>query len=130
MALVSDTRRRLAQTGEMLLDVMGANDAADAVPFGSDTHSFRAPHGVAAVPCGGPDMLRNDPTYDAASLGVPINQRISSARCSRSRSWCSTASSGSACRCPTTNRDAYVRCGSPAATFLGIDPGAPPQPED
>ena len=74
MALVSDTRRRLAQTGEMLLDVMGANDAADAAPFGSDTHSFHAPHGVRLFHAAVRYMLRHDPTFDAAGLGEPINQ--------------------------------------------------------
>jgi hypothetical protein len=74
MALVSDTRRRLAQTGEMLLDVMGANDAAGGLPFGPGAPSYRAPHGVRLFHAAVRRMLRGDPAYDRATLGEPVNQ--------------------------------------------------------
>ncbi|MGH8977248.1 MAG: oxygenase MpaB family protein [Acidimicrobiia bacterium] len=74
MALVSDTRRRLAQTGEMLLDVMGANDASGSHPFAPGTSSFRAPHGVRLFHAAVRRMLRGDPSYDRSTLGEPVNQ--------------------------------------------------------
>ena len=72
--LVSNTRRRLAQTGEMLLDVMGVNDEGDAEPFAPGTCAYAAPHGVRLFHAAVRHMLRTDPDYDAAALGEPINQ--------------------------------------------------------
>jgi hypothetical protein len=72
--LVSNTRRRLAQTGQMLLDVMGANDPRDAQPFAPDTAAYRAPHGVRLFHAAVRHLLRTDPQYDEAALGVPVNQ--------------------------------------------------------
>ena len=52
--LVSNTRRRLAQTGEMLLDVMGANDERDAPPFGRRHLCVQSGTRRTAVPRRGP----------------------------------------------------------------------------
>ena len=43
-------------------------------PFGPDTYAYRAPHGVRLFHAAVRHMLRNDPTYDRAALGEPINQ--------------------------------------------------------
>jgi hypothetical protein len=122
MALVSDTRRRLAQTGEMLLDVMGANDAAGAAPFGPDTHSFRAPHGVRLFHAAVRYMLRHDPTFDAAVLGEPINQEDQLGTLLAFTVVVLDSLERFGISVSDDDRDAYVQLWFTAGTFLGIDP--------
>jgi hypothetical protein len=74
-ALVSDPRRRLAETGQMLLDAMASDDSSKP-PLDPDTRAFAAAHGVRLFHGAVRHMLRTDPTvnWHETRLGVPINQ--------------------------------------------------------
>jgi hypothetical protein len=73
--LVSDARRRLGETGQMLLDAMASDDSSKP-PLDPDTRAFQAAHGVRLFHGAVRHMLRTDPNVDwhEETLGVPINQ--------------------------------------------------------
>jgi hypothetical protein len=75
--LVSRPHRRLAETGQMLLDVMAAEpDDQDRPPLAPDTHGYRAARGVRLFHAAVRRSLTKDPEvgWDECRLGVPINQ--------------------------------------------------------
>ena len=75
MELVSNTRRRLAQTGEMLLDVMGANDDRRRAPVRARNPRVRRTARRAAVPRrGAAHAAAATPSTSARNSGEPINQ--------------------------------------------------------
>jgi hypothetical protein len=122
MAMVSDTRRRLAQTGEMLLDVMGANDAADALPFGPGTAAYRAPRGVRLFHAAVRSMLRNDPNYDRCTIGEPINQEDLLGTLATFTVVVVDALQRFGVPVSDADRDAYVRLWLTTGYLLGIEP--------
>ena len=70
-----DTRRRLAQTGEMLLDVMGANDERDGATVRCRAPCVPSAARRTAVPRRGPAHAASRPDVTTvAVLGEPINQ--------------------------------------------------------
>jgi hypothetical protein len=122
MALVSDTRRRLAQTGEMLLDVMGANDPPGTTPFAEATYSFRAPHGVRLFHAAVRHMLHNDePPFDTTA-GEPINQEDLLGTLLAFTVVVIESLERFGVPVSDRDRDAYVQLWLTAGTFLGIDP--------
>jgi ER-bound oxygenase mpaB/B'/Rubber oxygenase, catalytic domain len=74
-ALVSDARRRLAETGEMLLDAMASDDSSKP-PLGADTRAYQAARGVRLFHGAVRHMIRTDPVvnWHEQRVGVPINQ--------------------------------------------------------
>lgn len=68
------TTRRLAETGQMLLDLMAIDD--DKVPLSAGTRGFHAARGVRLFHSAVRFMILNDPDarWDRGELGVPINQ--------------------------------------------------------
>jgi hypothetical protein len=120
--LVSNTRRRLAQTGEMLLDVMGANDAADADPFAFDAPSYRAPHGVRLFHAAVRHMLREDSEYDVARRGEPINQEDLLGTLLSFTVVVVDALERYGVPLDPDDRDAYLRLWLTAGYLLGIEP--------
>jgi hypothetical protein len=74
-ALVSDARRRLAETGEMLLDAMASDDSSKP-PLAPDTRAYNAARGVRLFHGAIRHMIRSDPVvnWHEQRLGVPINQ--------------------------------------------------------
>ena len=73
--LVSNAERRIAETGQMLLDVMAANDES-LPPLSPDTYAYKAARGVRLFHAAVRYWVLNDPerTWDVEQLGVPINQ--------------------------------------------------------
>jgi hypothetical protein len=73
--LVSNAERRIAETGQMLLDVMASNDAS-MPPLSPDTFAFKAARGVRLFHAAVRYWILNDPEekWDVDRLGVPINQ--------------------------------------------------------
>jgi len=120
--LVSHTRRRLAQTGQMLLDVMGANDDHDATPFAPGTPSYRAPHGVRLFHAAVRRMLRADRNYDPAKLGEPINQEDLLGTLISFTVVVIDSLERFGIRVEARQRDAYVRLWLTAGFLLGIEP--------
>jgi ER-bound oxygenase mpaB/B'/Rubber oxygenase, catalytic domain len=74
-ALVSDTRRRLAETGQMLLDAMAFDDSWKP-PLDRDTRAYQAARGVRLFHGAVRHMILIDPAvnWHKQRLGVPINQ--------------------------------------------------------
>ena len=74
-ALVSDTRRRLAETGQMLLDAMASDDSAKP-PLDPNTRAYKAARGVRLFHGAVRHMIRTDAVvnWHEKRLGVPINQ--------------------------------------------------------
>ena len=130
MALVSDTRRRLAQTGEMLLDVMGANDGAGSRSVRAATRPRSARRTVCG--CSTPRsgyMLRNDPSYDRDALGEPINQEDQlGTLLAFTVVVIDALERFGVPTCPMPIATRTCSCGSPPATFLGHRSGAPAEP--
>jgi ER-bound oxygenase mpaB/B'/Rubber oxygenase, catalytic domain len=120
--LVSHTRRRVAQTGEMLLDVMGANDPPGTPPFAADAPSYRAPHGVRLFHAAVRHMLRNDPGYDREALGEPINQEDLLGTLVAFTVVVIEALERFGVPLAAEQRDAYVRLWLTAGVLLGITP--------
>jgi hypothetical protein len=120
--LVSNTRRRLAQTGEMLLDVMGANDDEGATPFAFDTASYRAPRGVRLFHAAVRHMLRADAGYDVARLGEPINQEDLLGTLLSFTVVVLDALERYGVPLDADDRDAYLRLWLTAGFLLGIEP--------
>jgi hypothetical protein len=120
--LVSHTRRRIAQTGEMLLDVMGANDPPGSVPFAPDTASFRAPHGVRLFHAAVRHMLAHDPAYDREQLGEPINQEDLLGTLLTFSVVVLDALQRFGVPLDERDRDGYTRLWLTAGYLLGIDP--------
>jgi hypothetical protein len=120
--LVSNTRRRLAQTGEMLLDVMGANDDDGSAPFAFDAPSYRAPHGVRLFHAAVRHMLRADAHYDVGQFGEPINQEdlLGTLLCFTVVVVDALERFGVAL--DPDDRDAYLRLWLTAGFLLGIEP--------
>ena len=73
--LVSNAERRIAETGQMLLDVMAANDQS-LPPLSPDTVAYKAARGVRLFHAAVRHWILSDPEkeWDADRLGVPINQ--------------------------------------------------------
>jgi hypothetical protein len=73
--LVSNPERRIAETGQMLLDVMAAKDAS-LPPLSGDTFAYKAARGVRLFHAAVRYWILNDPAtkWDVERLGVPINQ--------------------------------------------------------
>lgn len=73
--LVSHAERRIAETGQMLLDVMAAKDES-LPPLSPDTFAYRAARGVRLFHAAVRYWILTDPEkkWDAEHLGVPINQ--------------------------------------------------------
>jgi hypothetical protein len=73
-ALVSDTSRRVAETGRMLLDIMGPADMED--PLAPRTTGYEAILGVRLFHAAIRYMILADASldWDVDRLGVPINQ--------------------------------------------------------
>lgn len=73
-ALVSTPRRRIAETGQMLLDVMTAEDSIE--PLSPGTRAHAAARGVRFFHAAVRHMILNDPDvhWKTDELGVPINQ--------------------------------------------------------
>jgi hypothetical protein len=69
--LVSDARRRLAETGQMLLDAMASDDAA-LPPLGRDTWAYKSARAVRLFHGAVRHMMRTSSNNDLAE--VPINQ--------------------------------------------------------
>src|SRR5262249_58300858 len=67
--------RRIAETGQMLLDVMAANDQS-LPPLSPDTVAYKAARGVRLFHAAVRHWILSDPEkeWDADRLGVPINQ--------------------------------------------------------
>jgi ER-bound oxygenase mpaB/B'/Rubber oxygenase, catalytic domain len=74
-ALVSDARRRLAETGQMLLDAMALDDSSES-PLSPNTQAYKAARGVRLFHGAIRHMVRTDPVvnWHEQRLGVPINQ--------------------------------------------------------
>ena len=72
--LVSTTRRRIAETGQMLLDIMTAEDSIE--PLSQGTRAYEAARGVRFFHAAVRHMILNDPEvqWNTNGLGVPINQ--------------------------------------------------------
>lgn len=72
--LVSTTRRRIAETGQMLLDIMTAEDSIE--PLSQGTRAYGAARGVRFFHAAVRHMILNDPEvhWNTNELGVPINQ--------------------------------------------------------
>jgi hypothetical protein len=120
--LVSNTRRRLAHTGEMLLDVMGANDDRAALPFAPETHAYQAPHGVRLFHAAVRHMLRNDAEYQRTQPGEPINQEDLLGTLTVFTVVVVEALERFGVHLDAAQRDAYVRVWLTAGYLLGIDP--------
>lgn len=73
--LVSNAERRIAETGQMLLDVMAAQDES-LPPLSPDTFAYKAARGVRLFHAAVRYWMLNDPEkkWDVKLLGVPINQ--------------------------------------------------------
>ena len=73
--LVSHAERRIAETGQMLLDVMASRDEA-LPPLSPDTFAYKAARGVRLFHAAVRHWILNDPEkkWDVEHLGVPINQ--------------------------------------------------------
>jgi hypothetical protein len=105
----------------MLLDVMGANDAGND-PFAFDAPSYRAPHGVRLFHAAVRHMLREDPEYDVASLGEPINQEDLLGTLLSFTVVVVDALERYGVPLDPDDRDAYVRLWLTAGHLLGIEP--------
>jgi hypothetical protein len=101
---------------------MGANDEVDDAPFGPATHSYRAPHGVRLFHAAVRAMLRNDPTYDRAALGEPINQEDQLGTLLAFTVVVIDALERFGVDVSDADRDAYVQLWFTAGAYLGIDP--------
>jgi hypothetical protein len=69
-------RRRLAETGQMLLDTMASDDSAK-LPLDRETHAYQAARGVRLFHAAVRLMILDRPppdSWDKTELGVPINQ--------------------------------------------------------
>jgi hypothetical protein len=122
--LVSNTRRRLAHTGEMLLDVMGFNDDRAALPFAPETHAYGAPHGVRLFHAAVRHMLRNDDEYDVTQRGEPINQEDLLGTLTVFTVVVVEALERFGVKLDASQRDAYLRVWLTAGFLLGIEPTA------
>jgi len=73
--LVSNAERRIAETGQMLLDVMASKDES-LPPLSPDTFAYKAARGVRLFHAAVRHWILNDPEqkWDVQRLGVPINQ--------------------------------------------------------
>ena len=73
--LVSNAERRIAETGQMLLDVMASIDQS-LPPLSPDTFAYKAARGVRLFHAAVRHWILNDPKkkWDMQRLGVPINQ--------------------------------------------------------
>jgi mpaB/rubber oxygenase-like protein len=73
--LVSNPRRRLGETGQMLLDAMASDDSSKP-PLDRDTWAYNAALGVRLFHGAVRHTILNDPAVDwqQGDLGVPINQ--------------------------------------------------------
>ena len=120
--LVSNTRRRLAHTGEMLLDVMGANDDRAALPFAPGTHAYDAPHGVRLFHAAVRHLLRNDAEYQRVQPGEPINQEDLLGTLTVFTVVVVEALQRFGVHLDAAQRDAYVRVWLTAGYLLGIEP--------
>jgi ER-bound oxygenase mpaB/B'/Rubber oxygenase, catalytic domain len=120
--LLRHTGRRIAQTGEMLLDVMGANDAPGTVPFTFDAPSYRAPRGVRLFHAAVRHMLRNERDYDRQKLGEPINQEDLLGTLIAFTVVVIQALERFGVQMSEEQRDGYVRLWLTVGYLLGIDP--------
>jgi hypothetical protein len=120
--LVSHTRRRIALTGEMLLDVMGANDKRGAAPFTFDAPSYRAPRGVRLFHAAVRHMLLNHRGYDRTRFGEPINQEDLLGTLVAFTVVVIEALQRFGVTMTDEQRDGYVRLWLTAGHLLGIDP--------
>ena len=72
--LLSHVERRIGETGQMLLDIMGIEDG-DARPFAASTAAFRAARGVRFFHAAVRHQLGTaDPKWDESRFGKPVNQ--------------------------------------------------------
>jgi hypothetical protein len=120
--LVSQVRRRIAETGAMLLDVMGANDAPGTVPFTFNARSYSAPRNVRLFHAAVRHMLRNEPRYDRTRFGEPINQEDLLGTLIAFTVVVIEALERFGVPMSEEQRDAYVRLWLTAGHLLGIDP--------
>ena len=74
-ALVSDTHRRLAETGQMLLDAMASDDSSKP-PLDPDTHAYQTARGIRLFHGAVRHLILTDGAvnWDTKVLGKPINQ--------------------------------------------------------
>jgi hypothetical protein len=72
-ALVSDARRRLGETGQMLLDAMASDDSSKP-PLDRWSRAFQAAYNVRLFHGAVRHMITATGKWDKESLGVPINQ--------------------------------------------------------
>jgi ER-bound oxygenase mpaB/B'/Rubber oxygenase, catalytic domain len=74
-ALVSDPRRRLAETGQMLLDAMASDDSSKP-PLDPDTRAYQAARGIRLFHGAVRHLILTDPgvNWHTKTQGIPINQ--------------------------------------------------------
>jgi hypothetical protein len=74
VTLVANVERRIAETGQMLLDVMGSDDGGRA-PFSPDTHACQAALGVRLFHASvRHQLLHDEEPWNRSKFGEPINQ--------------------------------------------------------
>jgi ER-bound oxygenase mpaB/B'/Rubber oxygenase, catalytic domain len=121
-ALVSDARRRLAETGQMLLDTMASDDASKP-PLGRDTRAYQAARGVRLFHGAVRRMIRTDPVvnWDEETLGAPISQEDLVGTLAAFTVAVIAALDEMGVTCTVQDRDAYLHLWLVTGHLLGID---------
>jgi hypothetical protein len=119
--LTSNTKRRIAETGQMLLDITAP--AGPHKPFDSKTIAYRATRGVRVFHAAIRRMLLNDPdvNWDVEKLGVPINQEDLLGTLATFTVVVMESLEQMGVRCTDADRNAYLHLWLVVGHFLGID---------